>query len=171
MKDDILNVPADQIPEVLAKLEQSGDIWHRPLFMAAAQKMLGLMCLTAGGRVPKRFLDPARRAPLVITLDDDGWNCVGPTGFQQAARLMKWAGYVMLHGTGGKPEHYVIAVQSALLYRRLLLVECRGDNLPAWIDLKKRIAPKTPGLILSTPPGAPPHMGEMRPAQAGAVVH
>lgn len=162
----------EKVPDLIAMAERVGATHQIPMFRAAQAGVVRLVMVGPNLGFPLSLLDMQKHPqPAIVVLGGDGFNAIGPEGFPRALRLMRWAGFIMLHGTGGQPEHYAIAVQSAVLYRRLLLVECRGDHLQAWIDLKNSYAPATPGLILKTPPGAPPHMGEMHPAQAGAVLH
>nr|WP_314075037.1 hypothetical protein [uncultured Roseococcus sp.] len=163
-------------PEVMADIirraELAGATWSIPLFRAVGMGIVRLAMIPRGERLSLSVLDMVKNPqPLVVLVNGDGLDAVGPDGFPQARRLIQWAAFTILHGAGGKPKHYITAVEAALLYRRLLLIECRGDHLQAWVDLKQQLAPRTFSLILQTPPGAPPHMGEMRPAQPGSVLH
>lgn len=163
-------------PEVMADIirraELAGATWGIPLFRAVSMGIVRMAMIPRGERLSLSVLDMAKYPqPLVVVVNGDGLDASGPEGFPQARRLIQWAAYTVLHGAAGKPEHYAVAVEAALHYRRLLFVECRGDHLQAWVDLKQRLAPKTHSLILQTPPGAPPHMGEMKPAQTETAVH
>jgi hypothetical protein len=162
----------EQVPDLIALAHRVGATWQLPLLRAAEMGLVRLIFAGPQQRFPLSLLDMQKHPqPAIVTLGGDGFNAIGPEGFPQALRLMRWAGYIMMHGAGGEPWHYAMAVEAALLWRRVLFVECRGDHLQAWIDLKQRIAPAAKGVVWQVPPGAPPHLGEMRPAQPGAVVH
>ncbi|MDI3307831.1 MAG: hypothetical protein QJR07_12085 [Acetobacteraceae bacterium] len=119
--------------------------------------------------MPGRLLDTARdRRPFAVILADDGDNPTGPDGFPQARRLMRWAASIFIHATGGQPIHYAAAAQATVLMRRFLLIETDTAHEAEWCALRRAVAPRTPCVVLTVPPGAAPHPHLAVPA--GGVV-
>jgi hypothetical protein len=146
----------DAVAEAIALLHRAGHTWHLPLLQAARQGLIALRFIRPGERVPVRALDPtALRLPAVAVLcgDDHSDRC-RPSDFPQAARWLRWARAFMLHGTGGREEHYAEAVAAALHVRRVLVVDLPSRAVPEWLELARRVAPKAHGLMLLPPPGA-----------------
>jgi hypothetical protein len=171
MSTTILNLKRDKIPEAIAFMHRHGAGWHAPLLTAAGEGLIRFAMIPPTGRMAVSLLDMEKhRLPFIPVLNGDGYDAQGPDAFPQAIRLMRWARFMVLHGAGGQAFHYAMAVEAALIWQRVLFVECRGDHLQDWIDLKARIAPTTPGIIWKVPPGQPPHMGEMTPAAPGQVL-
>lgn len=161
-----IQTPA-QMAEYLRRMEQAGDTWHTPLIRAAMAGTLRFVILSDGARVPLSILDMQRNAvPLVVIVGGDAGGPATPDAFPQARRLMRWAGFVMLHATGGDAWHYAIATEAALRVRRVLIVETTGAALSAWVALKAEVASRTPSLGFKVPPGMPTHPHEAPPPGA-----
>ena len=163
--------PAAKLPELIWRSEQAGDTWHTPLYRAAMQGRLALMMVPPGERVPVSLLDPTKhRLPLVIMLCGDPGHAGahhGPDAYAQSMRFMRWANFIMLHGAGGTAFHFAIAAETAVVARRLLLVETDGATLPEWAAFRAKVAPQTPGLEVR------PHPGDYHPRTglpAGMVI-
>ncbi|MDB5414113.1 MAG: hypothetical protein JWR10_2448 [Rubritepida sp.] len=160
----------EKVPELIAKAHRIGAPWTVPMLRGAERGLVRLVMAGPGQSFPLSLLDMQKNPqPAIVVLGGDAFNAIGPEGFPRATRLLRWAGYSVLHGAGGEPWHYAMTVDAALLWRRVLLVECRGDHLQAWIDLKRQIAPSAPGLVFGVAEGKPAHLGEMRPPAAGTV--
>jgi hypothetical protein len=145
----------DPLAELIALYHRHGATWHIPLFKAARDGLIHLKVINPDIRVPVRDTDPATyRAPTVVLLCGDA--CDGrhtPAHFPQAVRWLRWACAIMLHGTGGKPEHYVAAVTAAQMAGRVLVVDLPSAALPGWFELAQRVAPRASGLVIAPPPG------------------
>lgn len=153
-----------QMAEALRRFEQAGDTWHSPLIRAAMAGTLRFTILPPGARVPLSILDMQRDPrPLVVVVGGDAGGPATPDAFPQSRRLMRWAAFIMLHGAGGEPQHYAVAVEAASRVRRVLIVETTGAALPAWVALKAELARCTPGLGVMVPPGEPAHPREAPP--------
>jgi hypothetical protein len=163
----LLESPA-QMAQFAVRMQQAGAGWHAPLLRAAMSGDLRLLMVPPGRSVPLAVLDPQRdHRPLVVILCGDGVPPQGtPDDFPQARRLMRWAGFVMLHGAAGEAWHYGLAAELATVSRRVLIVETTGSDLPAWIDLKNRLAPRTPSIGWKVPDGQPQHPINAAPAEA-----
>jgi hypothetical protein len=158
---------AAQMAEMIARLEQAGDTWHTPLIRAALRGEIAFTILSPGSRLPLRLLDPMRHpGPLVVVLGGDGIEAGGPGHFEQAARLIRWARFILLHGSGGDPTHYEIAVEAARHVRRVVIVETTADYLKDWVDFRFVHARTTPTLVVEARDGLHP----VNTAPAGAVV-
>lgn len=169
MGETIKITSAGLMSDMAVRLAQAGAPWHGPLLRAAMVGDLRLCMVPPGSRLPLSVLDMERdRRPLVVVLHGDGLQPCGPEGFPQSRRLLRWAGFALLHGAGGLPFHYQIAVEAARETGRVVIAETTGALLPEWVALKVAVAPTTPGLIIAVPPGKPAHPCETAPA--GAVV-
>ena len=144
--------------EMVMRLQQAGAAHHVPMIRAAMAGTLRFAVIFPGSALPLRLLDMAReRRPLAVILADDGDKPTGPDGFPQARRLLRWATSIFIHATGGQPIHYAVAAQATVLVRRVLLIETGIAHQDAWCDLRRAVAPRTPGVVLTVPPGAAPH--------------
>jgi hypothetical protein len=163
-----LNKP-DQISRLIGAVTQAGEA-HHAVWLAAAQRgEIAALQIEPGARIPLRMLDvqPDQR-PLLILLCGDGASPVGPDGFPQARRILRWARAIILHGAGAEPGHYATAVASARMTGRAVLVETTTAHLPAWRAMRDRVAEKTPTLVIDTRPGEPAH--PINTVPAGTVV-
>lgn len=158
-----------RMADLAVRIAQGGDTWHAPLIRACMAGDLRLIMIPPSVRMPLAPLDPTRdRRPLVVILAGDGPEPAGPGDFPQALRLFRWARFVIVHGTGGQAFHYQAAVEAARLTGRVVIAETGNDYLKDWCAFRIVNAPRTPGLIITTPPGQPPH--PMMGAPAGATV-
>ncbi len=156
-----------QMAEALRICEQAGDTWHAPLIRAAMVGDIRFTILPPGTRLPLAMLDmPRQLRPLLVLAGGDAGGLATPHAFPQSRRLMRWAGFTILHGAGGEAWHYTMAAEVALHARRVLIVETSGAALPAWIALKAEVVPGTPGLVFKVPPGRPAHPCEAPPPGA-----
>jgi hypothetical protein len=158
-----------QMAEAAVRLEQAGDKCHPVLLRAAMAGALRLCFVLPGARLPLKVLNPMRDSrPLAVVFAGDGVEPTGPESFPQAMRALRWSKRIMIHGTGGQPAHYALAVQATLACGRLVLIETCSAFEPTWTALATRVAANTPTLRIIIPPGAPPHpcLG----APAGVVI-
>jgi hypothetical protein len=57
-------------------------------------------------------------------------------------RAMQWAGAVVIHATGGLPEHYKAAVGVAVVQRRCLMIETGTAHVDAWLAATPPATPR-----------------------------
>ncbi|WP_237214206.1 hypothetical protein [Falsiroseomonas oryziterrae] len=160
---------AEQISRLIGVAHQAGEL-HEAVWLAAVQRgEIAAAAVEPGGRIPLRVLDtqPGQR-PLLILLRGDGVTPVGPDGFPQARRILRWARAIILHGAGAEPQHYATAVASAMATGRAVIVETTTAHLPAWRAVRDRVAANTPTLQIETRPGEPAH--PVNTAPTGAVL-
>lgn len=158
-----------QLAEAIWRMEQAGAGWHVPLLRAVLGGTIRAVFVAPGSRVPRSLLDMSRHPrPLVVVLAGDGGGPAEPDAFPQARRLLRWARFIILHGTGGEASHYALAAEAAIQARRVLLVETTSAALPAWFAAKSEVAPATPGIGWAVPPGKPAH--PINGAPAGTVL-
>jgi len=98
-------------------------------------------------------LDKTSRPAVLIVSDDDDHTRLGPDGWACAARVMRWGGAALIHGSGGQAEHYAMAVQGALTARRLVLVETSSWRVDAWAEAALRFMPPHRVLQIRPRPG------------------
>jgi hypothetical protein len=150
-----MTVVADRLADAIALLHRHGADWHVPLFQAARDGLIHLRLVQPGERVPVRETDPATcRSPTVVLLSGDARDGRHtPQHFPQAVRWLRWARAIMLHSSGGRPEHYVAAVLAARTVGRVLIVDLPSAALPEWQALVARVAPRVSAMVISPPPG------------------
>lgn len=88
--------------------------------------------------------------PALLLLGDDDETPTGPAGWPGVATALRWARAVVLHATGGLPEHYRIAVEMAAHHQRVVMVETTPAQLAAWLALA-RPSPSRPALLILPP--------------------
>jgi len=154
MADSVHHLRAEHMAELIWRSEAAGAGWHVPLFRAAAAGILRLCMVPPGTRVPLSILDPTRHhRPLVVVLCGDGAAPAGPGDFPQSRRLLGWANFIVLHGSGGLAWHYQLAAEAALAMGRVVIAESTAAHLDEWFSLKRATAPRTPGIGWRVPPG------------------
>jgi hypothetical protein len=99
----------------------------------------------------KQWIRLTKHRPAVVLIGDDDGFARGANGWAQSKRAVEWARSVMLHASGAELVHYELALLSAELSHRTLVVECDTATLPGWIELV-RAAPHRPNTLLITPP-------------------
>lgn len=126
----------DRMNETIGRLPALGEGWRVPLFRAARDGHLALIIAGQGQHVDKRLLADRRRPQLVI-LADDHPAAVGPDGWPQARKLMRWSAGVLLHASGGEARWSALAVYLTGQAGRMLMVECELRHHAAWLALAK----------------------------------
>ena len=154
-----------QLADLAVKLRQAGADHQVPLIHAAMAGKIRVAFIPPGSRLPLQLLKAATDPrPFAVILAGDGPDPVGPSAFPQARRLLRWAGGIIVHVTGGLPEHYALAAGATVLLHRLVLVETNAACEAAWCDLVANLAPSTPTLRITVRPGAPQHPTFIRAA-------
>jgi len=145
------------LARAIALLHEMAATHHVPLLQAVARDEIALTMVQPGQAPPLGRLDKTNRPAILILSDDDDHTRLGPDGWPCAARIMRWAGAGLIHGTGGQAEHYVVAVQGALVARRLVIVETSSWRADAWAEAAHRLMP--PHRVLQIRP----YPGEVHP--------
>ena len=154
-----------QLADLAVRLRQAGADHQLPLIHAAMAGKIRVAFIPPGSRLPLKLLKAATDPrPFAVILAGDGPGPVGPSAFPQARRLLRWAGGIIVHATGGLPEHYALAAGATVLMHRLVLVETSSAREAEWCDLATCLAPSTPTLRITVRPGAPPHPSFIRAA-------
>jgi hypothetical protein len=144
--------PANLV-RAIAFLHLMGTIFHVPLFEAVARDEIALSMVQPRQAPPLGRLDKTGRPAVLIISDDDDHTRLGPQDWPCVARVMRWAGAALIHGSGGKPEHYKLAVRGVLSARRLVLVETSSWRVDAWTEAALRSLPKHRVLRIEPPEG------------------
>lgn len=126
----------DQVPHAIS-LMQAGGAPHRVVLLTALYRgriaHLELQRETSGGAV-KRFMASAQLPELILVGDDD-YASVGPNGWRQTSRLMRWARQIIIHAAGGAADQYEGFVKAACAIGRLLLVETDAAHVQEWVQV------------------------------------
>lgn len=135
----------------LAVAREFGEDFRRPLFDPIPHGAHALTFLMPRQAPPLSELDRARCPGIVLLTDDDDSTRLGPDGWRFTPRVMRWARGVLLHGTGGLPEHYRLAARMAQTCRKLVVVETGSALLDAWQEAALKGGVR-PGLIVRLEP-------------------
>ena len=130
----------DDLPAAIGLMQQ-GCAGHRvPILQALYHGRIAHLEVQRTGSTGlfKRWSGIVRQPALALIGDDDHASPDGPGTWPIAARLFRWARFVLVHGGAGQPEHYALAVALAETYGRLLMVECSSANIKAWQDAAAR---------------------------------
>lgn len=145
--------------------QQTGFDFRIPLVQAVLDGRIAHFETRRSGcaRRLKVFLALTARRPTLILIGDDDDCPTGPDGWPVARRLLRWASFIVLHGTGAERWHYETTINTAELCGRVLMVETSSAMLPAWSAATRRWAPETGVQILKVSEGLPPHPVSMAP--------
>ena len=142
-----------QMAEAMVRLNQAGGAHYGPFFRRAMDGGMSFALVPPDARLPRRVLADGKRPCAVVLCDDDLVTC-GPSRFPDARRLFRWARAIVLHAAGGLPEHYEAAAGVMVACGRLVMVEtASGEREREWLALIEAVAPRTPRLHITPPPG------------------
>ncbi len=149
-----INSLAD-IPGAISAMQQAGAHHRVPLMQALYHGRIALMDLyrPASATMVKRWMAAARLPAIAMIGDDDEGAEQGPDTWPVAARLLRWARFVVIHGGAGYSKHYEHVVTLALIHRRVLMIECSSANVAAWNEAAARFCVGAGGLVLAPPAG------------------
>jgi hypothetical protein len=120
------------------------------LFKAVQAHRIGLTIIFSR-RFPWTPRLLSSNGPRVVLIADDAGNSRDPDEWRCAISAIAWARAALVHGTGGKVEHYREAVAAAEVKGRCLLVETDSAHVASWMAA---IQPrKIPALMFIPHPG------------------
>ena len=145
------------IPRAIAAMQQAGAGHRVPLLQALYRGRIALLEAqrNSSSKLFKCWTAAACMPAAALIGDDDHANLDGPDTWPVAQRMFRWARFVLIHGGGGRPEHYEHAVQLTEACGRLVMVECSSANVEAWRDAAARWAANAQGEVMQPPPGLP----------------
>jgi hypothetical protein len=149
-------VSKTEIDKVIAFAATAGGRHYIPLFRAIRDRRIAMMQVLRGTTLSMRELKTFTRRPLVLILGDDDHMATGPSCFPCVGTAKRWARSVLLHGTGGEPEHYEGAVQLAEQFGNCLLIETSSAQIDPWLEALKD-APKLKRGVVIWPPSGETH--------------
>jgi hypothetical protein len=144
-------ITPERIADILLRVEQAGEGFRLPLLYAAISGAIVTAAAAHGEAVEAKFLKVPR--PTVVLLTDDCPEATGPKRWKQIRRLMRWSKVIYLHATGGKPEHYEMALGFAILTKRVLLIEMQHRHHAEWLTLARGYEPQATVFSVIPPPG------------------
>ncbi|MGI4941320.1 MAG: hypothetical protein ACRYHQ_12310 [Janthinobacterium lividum] len=147
----------DDIPAAIARFQAAGAGHRVPLLQALYHGQIAHLELhrASSARQFKQWAAASRLPALALLGDDDHEPQGGPDSWPVAARVMRWARFILIHGGAGRPEHYQYAVALAGVHKRVVMVECSSTNIPVWQGAAERWALGARGLTMKPPPGRP----------------
>jgi hypothetical protein len=120
------------------------------LFQAVQARKIGLTIVFSRRFAWSPRLLPST-GPRVVLIADDLGDSRDPDEWRCAISATAWARASIIHGTGGKVEHYREAVRAAELTNRCLMIETNSARAPAWVAaIHDR---DIPGLVFIPPRG------------------
>ncbi len=148
----------EDVARVIGQAELAGAGFYVPLLRRVMRGELNV-CWPQRDTVQPLFYRLSKSGrPLVVVVGDDDYKPAGPGTWACAAKLRAWAAFAIVHGTGGKPEHYQMAANAAVEVRRLLLIETTSVAAQEWAAFLFERNPKLPFMGVLPPDGAHPVM-------------
>ena len=148
---------ADDVARLIGVYQSLGLAHRVPLLRAAMHGRIAFVAVERGGEPPLRHLKKLR-SPAVVLIGDDDYLSTGPDGWPGAVKLRRWARGAMVHGAGGKTEHYALAVGMALERERLLFIETSSVHARGWGEFLLAGSPPVPFVGMLPHDGAHPVM-------------
>ncbi len=148
----------EDIARVIGHAEMAGAGFYIPLLRRVMQGEISV-CWPQRATVQPPFYRLSKLGrPLVVIVGDDDYATTGPGGWACADKLRTWATFAVVHGAGGKPEHYEMAAEMAVQVRRLLLIETSSEAAQDWAAYLFERSPKLPFMGVLPPDGPHPVM-------------
>lgn len=118
------------------------------LFEAVRQRQIALTILFCNKLAwSPRALPNA--GPRVVLIADDAGNSRDPGEWRSSMSVIAWSRAAVVHGTGGKAEHYAAAVEMAKATGRVVMVETDSAHAAGW---QEAIAPRGITCLAFIPP-------------------
>lgn len=147
-----------EIARVIGQAELTGAGFYVPLLRRAMQGEVNV-CWPQRDTVQPPFYRLSKSGrPLITVVGDDDYKLAGPGAWTCADKLRAWASFAIVHGTGGRPEHYSMAAEMAVQVRRLLLIETTSAAAQVWAAFLHERSPKLPFMGVLPPDGVHPVM-------------
>ena len=122
------------LQNVAARLA-AADVPSAPLYRAVADGHIALIRVDdPEARLESGALAGFTRPAIVLISGGPGWGepTFGPGRWRCAKLARSWARCAIVHGAGGKREHYVTAIEAAQGPGRVLLIETTSALVNAW---------------------------------------
>lgn len=154
---------AGEISRLMQLQEAAGLGFRNAVYRAALAGNLAIAEVLPGVVLPPDLL--RKPHPVVVILGDDAGISNGPADFPQARRLLRWAGFALVHAAGGETDHYAAIADVARACKNILVIETHTAAEAAWMHLVRRergirLRKKRPALsalLIQVPPDAAPH--------------
>ena len=101
--------------------------------------------------LPAKELADTSRPVITLVCDDDDTPS-GPLGWRCAKQAGRWAQHVLVQGAGAEAWHYRLAIEMALVCRRVLIVDTSSAHALGWGRFLQH-----PATLVIKPPGDLPH--------------
>lgn len=148
----------EEIARVIGQAELAGAGFYVPLLRRVMAGEVNV-CWPQRDTVQPPFYRLSKSGrPLVVIVGDDDYKPAGPDTWACSAKLRAWASFAVVHGTGGKPEHYAMAAEMTVQVRRLLLIETTSAAAQDWAAFLHERSPNLPFMGVLPPNGAHPVM-------------
>ena len=129
------------IAEAIIWHEAAGEAFRNELLRPAAAGLLAVATVMDGAPIASRILK-GRRPLVVVVAAEDHPAAIGPDGWLQGRKLLRWADAVVAHAAGGRAEDYAEIADAAIHFGRLLLLEIEHRHMQAWGALIERELPR-----------------------------
>ena len=146
----------EDIARVIGHAEMAGAGFYVPLLRRVMNGDLNLIWPQRDTVQPPFYRLGKSGRPLVVVVGDDDYRPAGPATWACADKLRTWAAFAIIHGTGGRPEHYAMAGAAAMDVRRLLLIETTSAAAQDWAAFLHERSPQLPFMGVLPPVGPHP---------------
>lgn len=146
----------EDIARMIGQAELAGAGFYTPLLRRVMQGELNACAPMRHTAMPPLYRLGKKGRPLVVIIGDDDYRPAGPDTWACADKLRAWASFAVVHGTGGRPEHYAMAAEMAMQVRRLLLIETTSAAAQDWAGFLRERTPILPFMGVLPPVGAHP---------------
>ena len=147
-----------EIARVIGQAELSGAGFYVPLLRRVMQGEVNACWPMRDTLMPPLYRLGKSGRPLIVVVGDDDYRPAGPDTWACASKLRAWAAFAIVHGTGGKPEHYALAVEMAVQVRRLVLIETTSAAAQDWAGFLREHSPALSFMGVLPPDGVHPVM-------------
>jgi hypothetical protein len=108
----------------------------KPLARLAEADIIDLLGFAIPAAPFPKHLKRSAKPTVALIGDDPGApeGMGGPNAWLCAHWLSKWARAVIVHASGGEPEHYAAACQAALRVGRVAMIETTSMHAKAWAE-------------------------------------
>jgi len=146
----------DDIPGAISDMQRAGAGHRVPLLQALYQGRIAHLETqrSASPKLLKLWCAKVRLPAVLLLGDDDHMFPFGPGTWPFAARAIRWARFIVIHGASDQPDHYEQAIALAEQFGRLLLVECPSTGIEAWERAADRFNQSAHRLVLRPPSGS-----------------
>jgi len=133
----------DQLDRIIAAVSVHAP-WSVPLYRGVRDGRVNLIQPQRDAVLTATMLTKSSR-PLIVLVSDDDYQSTGPSGWACASILQSWGFCAVIHAAAGEPQDYELAVETAWVIQRFVLVETATAFQTGW---QNHLGPHMPTLTI-----------------------